>query len=596
MSGLVPRTHLCGQLRAEHVGQPVVLQGWANFVREKGGVMFLVLRDRSGTVQITIDERVGPGPWEVGRKIRLEYVVQVKGQVHLRQPGMANAEMATGEIEVLPEEVEILSGTRPLPFPIGGKGAEASEDVRLKHRYLDLRRPELQQHLFLRSRVAHIVRSYLVDQGFTEVETPILTKSTPEGARDYLVPSRVHPGMWYALPQSPQIFKQLLMVAGFDRYFQLARCFRDEDLRADRQPEFTQIDLEMSFVTRDMVIALCSGMVRRAWSEVRGVDVGEIPVITYAEAMARFGVDNPDLRFGLEHQAPDWSATEFGVIRTALDAGGVCKAMVVPGGGAASRKQLDAWTEFVRRYKLGGLLWGKVKGDPAEAASWSGPLAKVEPALLAGLQGVSDGDLVLVGAGPAPAVHAGLGRLRAHVARELGLVPAGAFAFVWVVDFPAFERDDEAGRWVAMHHPFTKPLDQHIGLLGTSRMGEVLSDAYDIVCNGYEIGGGSIRIHDAEVQQQVFDALGLTLEQAREKFGFLLDALQDGAPPHGGLAMGFDRWVMLLAGTENIRDVIAFPKTTSAQDLMSDAPNFVEAAQLAELHVQNTLQPPHDER
>jgi aspartyl-tRNA synthetase len=590
MSALVPRTHLCGLLRDAHAGQQVVLQGWAHLVRDNGGVLFVVLRDRSGTVQVTVDERAAASVWDEGRRVRLEYVVQVEGQVVLRQPGMTNKDMATGAVEVLPSRLVVLNGTRPLPFAIGGKAAEASEEVRLKHRYLDLRRPELQEKLLLRSRTALSVRAFLASRGFTEVETPILTKSTPEGARDYLVPSRVHPGQWYALPQSPQIFKQLLMVAGLDRYFQIAKCFRDEDLRADRQPEFTQIDMELSFVTSDMVIELCSDMIRHVWKEALNHDVGAIQRMTYREAMDRFGVDAPDLRFGLEHVTLDWSGTAFGVIGGALAAGGICKAMVVPGAGeSTSRKTLDEYTAFVKRYRLGGLLWAKVNGDPAAAASWSGPLSKVEPELLAQIAGVSDGDLVLVGAGPKAHVHAGLGRLRAHIARQRGLIPEGTFRFCWVTDFPAFEWDEDNARWVAMHHPFTSPVAAHIPWLGTERMGEILSDAYDIVCNGYEIGGGSIRIHDSEVQSKVFAALGLSPQDAQTKFGFLLDALQFGAPPHGGLAMGFDRWVMLLAGTENIREVIAFPKTTSAQDIMSDAPNAVDPSQLRELYVANVL-------
>ena len=595
MSTLIPRTHTCGELRLADAGQSVVLQGWANFVREKGGVMFLVLRDRFGVVQVTVDERASAEVWEAGRTVRLEYVVQVEGTVTARQPGMANADMATGEIEVLPSKVTVLSGTKPMPFSISGKGAEASEDVRLKHRYLDLRRPELQKHLFLRSKTSMAVREYLHENGFVDVETPILTKSTPEGARDYLVPSRVHPGQWYALPQSPQIFKQLLMVSGFDRYYQIARCFRDEDLRADRQPEFTQIDMEMSFVTQQMVMDLCNGMIRHVWSKVIGADVGEIPVLSYAEAMRRYGVDNPDIRFGMEHTTLDASGSGFVVLQRAVEAGGLVKAMVVKGAAAdSSRKVLDAWTDFVKRYRLSGLLWGKVNGDPSDAASWSGPLKKVELEVLSQIDGVEEGDVVLIAAGPANHVHAGLGRLRAHIARQRGLIPEGIFAFCWITDFPAFEYDEDGERWVSTHHPFTKPVDAHIPWLNTDRMGEVLSDAYDIVCNGYEIGGGSIRIHRSDVQEQVFTALGLSMEEAQQKFGFLLNALAHGAPPHGGLAMGFDRWVMLLAGTENIRDVIAFPKTTSAQDLMAEAPSVVEEAQLGELFVRNTCEPAQD--
>lgn len=582
---LVPRTHRCGELRAADAGQTVTLQGWAHSVRDNGGVLFLVLRDRSGMVQITLDERIDEGPWAIARQVRLEYVVQIQGTVQKRD-GKPNKTMATGEIEILPATVTLLSRTKPLPFGIDqGKSTEANEDVRLKHRYLDLRRPELQKKLFARHKATIITRNFLDEQGFTEVETPILNRSTPEGARDYLVPSRVHPGQWYALPQSPQIFKQLLMVSGFDRYFQIAKCFRDEDLRADRQPEFTQIDLEMSFVNTDMVMDLVTGLVRSLWKDVAGVDVGEVPVLTYAEAIRRFGVDNPDLRFGMEHVTLDWAASEFRVVKGAVEAGGIAKGFVVEGAaGDSSRKVIDGWTEFVRRYRLGGLLWGKVKDD----GSWSGPLSKVEPELREQL-GASPGDLAVVGAGPADHVHTALGRLRSHIARQRELFGSGTFAFCWITRFPAFEHDEEADRWTAVHHPFTSPVPEHVDLLGTGREAEILTDAYDIVCNGYEIGGGSIRIHDSGVQERVFSALGLSMEEARGKFGFLMDALSYGAPPHGGLALGLDRIVMLLTGTENIRDVIAFPKTSSAQDLMAQAPNTVDAVQLEELYVANTV-------
>ncbi len=433
----------------------------------------------------------------------------------------------------------------------------------------------------MRSDLYQTARDYMHKQGFFETETPMLTRSTPEGARDFLVPCRLHPGTFYALPQSPQLFKQLLMVASHDRYFQIVKCFRDEDLRADRQPEFTQIDMELSFATTDLVMDIANDLVRTVWKKVLDHDIGEIPVLSYAEAMERFGVDNPDTRFAMEHTRLDWSATAFRVVAGALAQGGIVKAMVVKGGAKdTSRKVLDRWTDFVKRYRLSGLLWGKRTAD-----GWSGALGKIEPELLAQIPDVQPGDLVLAAAGPEAHVNAGLGRLRSQVARERGIIPQDRFSFCWITAFPAFDWDEDAQRWVSVHHPFTKPLDEHIPLLGTGREGEILSDAYDLVCNGYEIGGGSIRIHDSAVQERVFAALGLTMEEAHEKFGFLLDALQHGAPPHGGIAMGFDRWIMLLAGTDNIRDVIAFPKTTSAQDLMASAPNVVDPAQLVELGV-----------
>jgi len=583
MEGIQRRSHTCGELRPDHAGQSITLQGWVDSVRDKGGVLFLILRDRHGAVQITLDERCDEAAWTDAKASRLEYVLEVNGEVHNRSEQAVNHKMATGAIEVLASQVRILSRTKPLPFTISDE-AKASEEVRLQYRYLDLRRGPLQNALMLRHKAALSTRNYMDANGFCEVETPILNRSTPEGARDYLVPSRVHPGHWYALPQSPQIFKQLLMVSGMDRYFQIVKCFRDEDLRADRQPEFTQIDVEVSFATRDLIIELANGLVRHVWSDVIGVDVGEIPIISYHEAMERFGRDAPDLRFGMEHTTVDWTGSEFRVVSGAIENGGIVKAMVVKGAiEGTSRKVIDGWTEFVKRYRLGGLLWGKVNAD-----GWSGPLSKVEEQYRDMIPDVEVGDVVLVGAGPAAHVHAGLGKLREHIARERDIIPADTFAFVWVVDFPAFEEDEENGRWASMHHPFTKPLDEHIGWLGTDKMGDILSDAYDLCCNGSEIGGGSIRIHDSVVQAKIFEALGLSDEEAQDKFGFLMNALQYGAPPHGGLAMGFDRWCMLLCGTENIRDVIAFPKTTSAQDLMAGAPNLVASEQLDELSVKNT--------
>lgn len=586
MSSLLRRTHTCGALRAEHAGQSVTLHGWVHFARDKGRVIFLVLRDRYGTVQVTVNEEASDDVMDAARQARLEYVVEVTGTVRLRGEGLANAAMETGEIEVYPSSLRILSRTKPLPFSIGVDAKQASEEVRLKHRFLDLRRPDLQKNFITRHKVTLAARRYLDSLNFIEVETPVLTRSTPEGARDYLVPSRVHPGHWYALPQSPQIFKQLLMVSGFDRYFQIVKCFRDEDLRADRQPEFSQIDLEMSFATREQVIEIAQGMAKAVWSEVLGQTLtdADFPILTYSESMERFGVDNPDLRFAMEHTLLDWSSSAFRVVKGAVEAGGIVKAMVVKGAaGDTSRKGLDAWTNFVKRYRLGGLLWGKVAAE-----KWSGPLGKVEPELRAQIPGVEVGDIVLVAAGPAAHVHAGLGRLRAHIARERGLIHPGDYKFTWVVDFPAFDHDEDNDRWVACHHPFTKPLDAHIPLLAQNRHAEVFSDAYDLVCNGYEILGGSIRIHDASVQEQVFAALGMDEEEQHEKFGFLLSALKYGAPPHGGWAAGLDRWVMLLCGTDNIRDVIAFPKTTSGQDIMAGAPSTVAEAQLTELSVQNT--------
>ena len=582
------RTHTCGELRDPHVGQEVVLQGWVGAIRDRGGVAFTVLRDRHGAVQVTVDERSPDAVREAVKGVRLEYVLEVRGTVQQRAPGAANPKMPTGTIEVIASELTILSRTQPLPFVLDERGEGTLEDTRLRYRFLDLRRPELQDNLRVRHRAAQAARRVLDAEDFLEIETPILTRATPEGARDYLVPSRVHPGSWYALPQSPQLFKQMLMVAGADRYYQIARCFRDEDLRVDRQPEFTQIDIEISFATRELVMEVVERVTRDMWAVI-GAVVDAFPVITYAEAIERFGVDAPDTRFGMElvTLTDVLSGSTFPPVRSALDAGGVLRGLTVSGAASdTSRKVLDQWTGFVREYGMGGLMWGKVKAD----GSLSGPAKKAVPpeahAAFLEAMGASDGDIVLLGAGEPRHVNPGLGRLRAHVARARDLMPADTFAFCWVVDFPLMEPDD-AGGWTSMHHPFTAPRPEHVAWLGTERTGEVLSDAYDLVCNGTEIGGGSIRIHDPEVQQTVFAALGISAAEQREKFGFLLDALSYGAPPHGGFAFGFDRCVMYLTGAASIRDVIAFPKTTSAQDLLTHAPAPVPAAEMAELKIRS---------
>jgi aspartyl-tRNA synthetase len=582
------RTHTCGELRHSNVGQTVTLNGWVNTYRNQGSLVFIDLRDRYGITQVVF-EPDRKELLEAARELRSECVVAVKGTVAARLPGKENKDLATGQVELKATELTMLNRCPTPPFEITEFAPDdlANEDLRMQYRYLDLRRGSIQRVLMLRHRLCKVIRDYLDAQGFLELETPLLGRSTPEGARDYLVPSRVFPGQWFALPQSPQIYKQLLMVAGYDKYFQIARCLRDEDLRADRQPEFTQLDLEMSFVEMDDVFRVIEGLTAATFKQCIGVDIPlPLPRLKYADVMLRYGSDKPDLRYGLEIvDLGDLAAqTEFQVFKAALESGGKVRALNAKGAAEKfSRKGLDELAEFVKRYGAKGLAWAKV-----EAEKLTSPIEKFLPApvqqALRQRLAAQPGDLLLIVADKEDTVCQALGTLRQHLALQLKLYdPAKPeYKIAWVYDFPSFIWDDEEKRWAANHHPFTAPMDEDLHKL-ESDPGSVRAKAYDLVINGYECGGGSIRIHNPEVQSRLFAVLGMTPEQARHRFGFLLDALKYGAPPHGGIALGIDRWTMMLARTTNIRDVIAFPKNQKARDLMTGAPAAVDAKQLKEL-------------
>ena len=586
MKGL-QRSHRCAELSKTNVGETVTVMGWVQKARNTGGLIFADLRDRSGLLQITFnEEKIGKENFDKAYRLRSEFVIAVVGTVVEREGGV-NKKLATGEIEVIASELRILSEADTPPFPIE-ENSKTKDEVRLKYRYLDLRRPDIQRNLMMRSQVAVIVRQFLAEEGFLEIETPILCKSTPEGARDYLVPSRVHPGNFYALPQSPQIFKQLLMCSGYDRYFQIAKCFRDEDLRADRQPEFTQIDMELSFVDVDDVIDVNERLLAKVFKEVLDIDV-QLPIqrMTWREAMDRFGSDKPDLRFGMEltNVTDVVKDCAFVVFKGAIENGGSVRGINAKGQGEMPRKKIDSLVTFAKDYGAKGLAYIAIQPDGSLKSSFSKFMTEDEMDALVKAMAGEPGDLLLFAADKDTTVFAVLGALRCELAKRMELIDDSEFKFLWVTEFPMFEYSEEQGRYLAMHHPFTMPMEEDLPLLDTDEPWAARAKAYDIVLNGTELGGGSVRISMNDVQEKMFKALGFSMEEAYDRFGFLLNAFKYGVPPHAGLAFGFDRMIMLMTQSESIRDVIAFPKVKDASDLMSEAPNVVDEKQLEELSI-----------